>query len=330
MLLARALLISTLALGLLAAPLRSHAQQPSRVPRIGLLLPGTAAPTAHLWEAFRQGLRERGYAEGQNIILERRYGEAKAERIAELAADLVRLKVDVIVTATTSAVQAVQKATRTIPIVMASSADPVGAKLVASLARPGGNITGFTAVSPELNGKRLELLKETVPGLSRVAVLWTPDLPGAALDFQETEIAARTLRLQIQSLEVRSPQEFDGAFAAMKRERANAVMLFPENPLLFIHRRPIVDLAAKHRLPMITGWREFPEVGALMSYGPDVADLFRKAATLVDKILKGAKPADLPVEQPTRFELVINLKTANALGLTIPPSFLIRADKVIE
>jgi putative ABC transport system substrate-binding protein len=315
---------------LLALSFPAEAQQPKKVPRIGILFAGTPSTTAHLFEAFKQGLRELGYVEDQSVLLERRYGEAKAEQFPALAAELVRLKVDVIVAVTNPGIEAVKQATDTIPIVMPNSSDPVGAGFAASLARPGGNITGLSAFSPELNGKRLELLKETLAKLSRVALLLNPNVPGNALDLKETESVARSLRLRIQSLEVRGLSDLESAFKAMTKGHADALIMFPGHPVLFVNRKKIVELAAKNRLPAIYSLREFVDDGGLMFYGPNLAESYRRAATYVDKILRGAKPADLPVEQPTKFEFVINLKAAKQIGLTIPPNVLARADKVIK
>jgi putative ABC transport system substrate-binding protein len=315
---------------LFALSFPADAQQAKKVVRIGILLPGTEAATVHLIGAFRQGLRELGYKEGQDIILERRYGESKFERLSDLAAELVQLKVDIIVTTTDPAIQAAKQHTETIPIVMGNSSDPVGTGFIVSLARPGGNITGFTATSPELNGKRLELFKEAIPKISRVAFLWNPDVAAATLDHKETETAARLLKLHFQSVEVRHVEDIDSALAALTKERANALILPGGNPVLYSSRSRIVEFAAKRRLPAMYANAEFVDAGGLMSYGANTADLFRRAATYVDKILKGAKPADLPVEVPTKFEFVINLKTAKQIGLTIPQSVLYRADKVIK
>ena len=324
------LLALSLALVIHGAPLVADAQQPAKVSRIGFLVPSTPAASSHLLDTLRQGLRELGYVEGKNFILERRYAEGRVERLPDLAAELVRLKVDMIVTATTPAVQAAKQATSTIPIVMANSFDPVGTGLVASLARPGGNITGLSTLHQELTGKLLQLLKEAVPGVSRVAFLGSQDVPYSALAFKEAQVAARALGLELQFVDLRSPAEFDSAFSTMTKERAGALIVPVTIPLLFASRKQIVDLAVKHRLPGMYYLKEFVDAGGLMAYGPSNPDLFRRAATYVDKILKGAKPADLPVEQPTKFELVINLKTAKALGLTIPQSVLIRADQVIQ
>ena len=281
-------------------------------------------------DSFRQGLRERGYVEGQNTVIEYRSADGKIERLPALAAELARLKVDLIIAGSTPMARAAQQATSTIPIVAPVMGDPVGDGLVASLARPGGNITGSTFLSPELVPKRLALLKEALPKVSRVAALWHPGAFGDRTTrdmLKQTEAAARALGVQLQLVEVRGLDEIDRAFSTMTKERPDALVVFP-SPMLFGGRSRIVDLAAKHRLPSMTGNREYVEVGGLIAYGASVTDLYRRAATYVDKILKGAKPADLPVEQPTRFELVINLKTAKALGLTIPQSLLGRADEV--
>jgi len=315
--------------GLLAAPLAAEGQPAGRVYQIGVLPPGPIAPRAHLWDTFRQGLRALGYVEGQNIAVVIRSPEQGPQQLPDLAADLVRLKVDVIVATGTPGIGAAQRATRTIPIVMAASIDPVGTGFVASLARPGGNITGLDLLSGDLAGKRLQLLRETVPGLSRVAVLWNPSAPEAVAQWKITQAAAQTLGMQLQSLEVRRSDEFESAFQAAIRKRAGALILL-DDTLLYTHGTKIIDLAAKSRLPVMYGFREHVEAGGLMVYGASLRDLYRRAAIYVDKILKGAKPADLPVEQPTKFDLAINLKTAKALGLTIPQSLLQRADEVIQ
>jgi putative tryptophan/tyrosine transport system substrate-binding protein len=324
----RRVFVTSLA-AVLAAPLGVEAQQAARIPRIGVLHPGAPATSSHFAAAFTEGLRELGYLEGQNIVVERRFGEAKAERLSDIAAELVRLKVDVIVTSTDPGIGAVKRQTQLIPIVMANSTDPVGTGFVASLARPGGNVTGLSSVSPELSAKRLELLKEAVPRLSRVAIVWNPDVRGAVLEYKETESAARSLHLQLQSVEVNRPDGFDRAFSAVTTGRAEALTV-ASSSLAFRNRGRIASLAQKNRLPSIYGLREFADAGGLMAYGPNYAELWRRAAAYVSKILKGAKPGELPVEQPTTFELVINLKTAKALGLTIPPSLLRRADQIIE
>jgi putative ABC transport system substrate-binding protein len=278
-------------------------------------------------EAFQKGLRELGYVEGQNIIVEWRLAEGRLERLPELAAELVRLKVDVIYAPADPYVIAARKATTTIPIVFSVVADPVGRGFVQSLARPGGNITGLSNISRELSAKRLELLKETVAGVSRIEVLTHP--APIELFWPETEAAGRALGVQLSLQEAREVSDLDGAFAAMRRGGVGAVIEFP-HPMFYAQRRRIADLALKHQLPVMSMFRDGVEAGVLMAYGADMGDLNRRAAIYVDKILKGAKPADLPVEQPTRFELVVNLKTAKALGLTIPPSILIRADQVIQ
>jgi putative ABC transport system substrate-binding protein len=323
-------LLVSLALGLLAAPFAVTGQQPAKVARIGYLVTGAleSPETRVALDAFRQGLRERGWVEGQNIIIEYREAHAKIERFLELATELVHLKVDLIVAANTPAARATQRVTTTIPIVVPAMGDPVGDGLVASLARPGGNVTGLTFLGPELIPKRLELLKETLPTTSRVAALWHRGAYGEGM-LKETEAAARTLGLQLQLVGVQGPDEFERAFTTMAREHPDALIVLP-SPMLFVERRRLVDLAAKHRLPAIYNAREFVELGGLMAYGASINDLFRRVATHVDKILKGAKPADLPVEQPMKFELVINLKTAQALGLTIPPHILFQADEVIK
>ncbi len=326
---ARTLSIITLALGLLAAPPATAAQQPAKVSRIGFLQPGSASVNRHFADAFRQGLHDFGYVEGQNIAIEYRWADGRAERLPELAAELVRLKVDVLVVSSTPGGLAAKKATQTIPVVMVAVGDPVGTGLVASLGRPGGNLTGLSDITVDMSAKRLELVKEVVPTASRVAVLWNPTHLTNPLQLRETQAAAQALGVTVQSLAVQGADEFERAFAAMMRERAGALVVLAD-PLTVFHRSRLANLAAKHRLPAIYPFREQAEAGGLMSYGPHLPDLWRRAAIFVDKILKGAKPADLPVEQPTRFELVINRKTAKALGLTVPPSILIRADQVIQ
>ncbi len=324
----RRILIPILALGLFAAPLAADAA-PAKVPRIGFL--GGSAPTAlaHSLEAFRQGLRELGYVEGQNIALESRWAEGRFDRLPALAGELVRLRLDLIVTAGTPAARAAKEATPTIPIVAVAVGDPVGTGLVASLARPGANLTGLSDITVDLSAKRLEFLKELVPTASRIAILWNPTHPTNPLQLRETRGAAQALGLTLQSLEVRESGELERAFAAIRRERAGALVVLSD-PFMLLHRGRLSNLAAKNRLPTVYPFKEHVEAGGLMAYGPNLPDLFRRAATYVDKILKGAMPADLPVEQPTRFELVINMKTAKALGLTIPASVLIRADHVIQ
>ena len=322
-------ILVTFVLALLAVPFVADAQQPAKIPRIGLLSPFSPSDTALWHQAFRQGLRDHGWVEGKNLSIEYRYAEGRADRLPDLAADLVHLRVDIIVAAVNADALAAQDATRAIPIVMASAGDPVATGLVESLPRPGGNITGLSQMAPELAGKRLELLKEIVPKLSRVAVLWNPQDRSSTLSWKEIQLPARRLRTQLQSLEVRSLGDLGKAFGDATRARAGALAIMPD-PVFVRNLKRLADFAAKSRLPSIFHLREFVDSGGLVAYGPDRSDLFRRAATYVDKILKGAKPADLPVEQPTRFELVINLKTAKALGLTIPPSVLVRANQVIH
>jgi putative tryptophan/tyrosine transport system substrate-binding protein len=319
--------IVTFTLSLFVLSLTADAQPPGQVYRIGYL--GTDPPPAHRWEAFLDGLRERGYIEGRNLIFERRFSEGNAERFPEFAAELVRLRVDCIIVPTTPAALAAKHATQTIPIVILTALDPVGAGLVASLARPGGNITGLSALAPELSGKRLELLKEVVPGMTRVAVLWNAANPTNAPVWEETQAAARTLGLLLHSQEVRGPQDFEGAFTRTAQARPDALLVLTDS-LIAMHRQQIVEFATQQHLPSVFTTREWVVAGGLMSYGPSVPDLYRRAATYVDKLLKGAKPADLPVEQPMKFELVLNLKTAQALELTIPPIVLFRADEVLQ
>jgi ABC-type uncharacterized transport system substrate-binding protein len=316
--------LGTLATGFLAAPLAAEGQQPrGKSARIGLL--GDVPP--FLDEAFRQGLRELGYIEGQNIVIEHRSPEWKYERLPGLAADLVRLKVDVIVAASPAATKAAKQATSTIPIVFTVSGDPVAEGFVASLARPGGNITGLATISPDLVGKQLEMLKGVAPMVSRVAVLQNPNTHRGVL--RQAEGSARGLGVQLQILDARTPSEIDTAFATMSSRRVDGILVL-RDAVFRAQRTQITTLAAKNRLPAVYGLREEAEAGGLIAYGASVPQLYRRAAAYVDKILKGAKPADLPIEQPTTFELVINLKTAKALGLTIPPSLLQRADQVIE
>jgi len=316
-------------LNLTLAPLALEAQPTAKIARIGYLAIDQAA-SPHLREAFLQELRDLGYIEGRNLVIEYRSAEGKSEQLPALAAELVALKVDVIVAPSTVAAQAAKQATRTLPIV--SVAIPVTSGLVTSLARPGGNVTGLSFFSPELVGKCLEQLKLAVPAVSRVAALWQPGGQGEPTEkemLKAAEVAARALGVRLQFVEARGPENFDRAFSEMTRARAGALTVLPSN-MFISERRRLVDLAAKNRLPAVYPWREFVDAGGLMSYGLNVADLFRRAATYVDKILKGAKPADLPVEQPTKFELVINLKTAKVLGLTIPQPLQQRADQMIE
>jgi putative ABC transport system substrate-binding protein len=321
--------IGALAVFLLAAPLAAEAQTPAKVPRIGFLSVSLPTDLGGRLETFRQGLRELGYVEGQTIAIAYRFAEGRPERLPALAADLVRLKVDIIVTAAQPAHEAAKQVTRTIPIVFAATGDPVAEGLVASLARPGGNITGLASIAPEVVGKQLELLKEVVPKISRVAVLQNPSDHAHPPMLRQAEGPARALGIQLHVVQAGSPAEIGTAFAAMRSERVGSVLVL-RDPLFYSQRTQIAALAAKSRLPAVYGFREQVEAGGLMAYGASLPQMYRRAATYVDKILKGAKPADLPVEQPTKFELVINLKTAKALGLAIPPSLLQPADEVIQ
>ena len=305
-----------------------EAQQPVKIPRIGILIAGSASSYSARVEGFRRRLRELGYVEGKNIVIEYRYAEGKFERLPDLAAELVRLKVDVIVT-TGPAILAAKKASPTIPIVFAAAGDPVGSGLVSSLARPGGNITGLSLNAPDLDGKRLELLKEAFPKIARVAFLWEPGGTRGNRALTDMEAAAKALGVKLLPLEVRSLDDFDSAFARAKREGAQA-LITSSGPILITQQRQVLDFAAKNRLPAMYPTSEFVEAGGLMSYGPNQADLWRRAADYVDKILKGAKPANLPIEQPKKFELIINLKAAKQIGLTIPQRVLARADKLIK
>jgi putative tryptophan/tyrosine transport system substrate-binding protein len=321
--------IIVLLVGLTFAYVRlADAQQTKKSPRIGYLTAGTPAAQLPSSKALREGLRELGYIEGQNIAIEFRYAEEKPERLPALAAELVRLKVDVIITGGPTATRTAKETTNTVPIVMSQDNDPVGNGFVATLARPGGNITGLATLSPELSGKRLELLKEIVPKLNRVAVLGTSTNPGNAQGLKETELAAKAFRVQLQYLDARDPKDIEIAFREA-RERADAVLVLG-GPVVLPQRTKVAELAVKNRLPVIYNRPEFVEAGGLVSYSASYTDMSRRAATYVDKILKGAKPADLPVEQPTKFEFVINLKAAKQIGLTIPPNVLARADKVIK
>jgi putative ABC transport system substrate-binding protein len=314
---------------LLAPCFPAQAQQTARIPRIGILVAASASFNLPRVEAFRQRLRELGYVEGKNIVIEYRYAEGKLDRLPDLVAELVQLKVDVIVTAGGTATLAAKKAGVTMPIVFGNVGDPVGTGIVSSLARPGGNITGLSMMAPDLDGKRLELLKEAFPKIARVAFLWVPVDSRGNLALTEMEAAAKALGLKLQSLEVRVLEDFDGAFARAKRDGAQALITFP-SALVNTAQRQLLDFAAKNRLPAMYPYSEFVEAGGLMSYAPNIADLFRRAADFVDKILKGTKPADLAVEQPTKFEFVINVKAAKQIGLTIPPKVLAQADKVIK
>jgi putative ABC transport system substrate-binding protein len=319
--------IVTLTLGILGASLVSDAQQPKKVPRIGVLDPGSQS--SPYFAGFKEGLRELGYVEGQTIALEPRFAEGQVERLPDLATELVRLHVEVITAVGGASIQAARSVTQTIPIVMAFSGDSVEAGFVASLARPGGNITGVHFFSAELAGKRLELLKAVVPEVARVAVLSNPLHPGEHIDWRETQAAAQRLSVAVQYLAVRGPNDFDDAFAKIIAERADGLFVIPDY-LTLTHRAKVAAFAVKTRLPMMAAWSEFTKAGGLMSYGPNLRDSLRRAAIFVEKILKGAQPGDLPVEQPLKFELVINLKTAEALSLTIPPTLLFQADEVIR
>jgi putative ABC transport system substrate-binding protein len=321
--------IAAVLLAVIAADSLTDAQQVRSISKVGFLVPSTQAGAAKFVDAFRQGLRALGHVEGRTVTLELRHADGKAERLPDLARELVRLKPDVIVASTDAAIAAVKRETRTIPIVMIFAGDPVGSGFVASLAGPGGNVTGLSSISPDLSGKRLEFLREIVPGLSRVAVLWNPDVRGAVLEYKETEVAASALNLKLQSVEVWSVEDLDRVSSAPSFQGAQALILLGGTPAATSKRAAIPSLAQQKRLPTIYAIREYVDAGGLMSYGPSVSDMFRRAAMYVDKILKGAKPEDLPVERPTKFELVINLKTAKALGVTIPPSLLSRADQVI-
>ena len=314
---------------LLAPCCAVDAQQPTKIPRIGFLGAPSRSAISERIEAFRQGLRELGYVEDKNIGIEWRYAEGKLDRLPALAAELVHLKTDVIVTAGPQATRRAKEATVTIPIVMGFDNDPVGSGFVASLARPGGNITGLSTLVPEISGKQLELLKEIVPKLSRVAVVGDSNEPGNAQALKEVELAAGAFKVQLQYLDIQSPDDIESAFSVLKKERVGAFIVL-RNPVASTHRKRIVDLAAKSHLPAMYVTPEWVEAGGFISYAPDNQDNWRRAAAYVDKILKGAKPADLPVEQPKKFELVINLKTAKQIGLTIPPNVLARADRVIR
>jgi putative ABC transport system substrate-binding protein len=319
-----------LALGLVAAPLTADAQQAGKVFQVGYLGNSTPALESALVDGFRRGLRENGYVEGQNIVLHYRWAEGRIDAMPGLAAELVRNKVDVIVTSGTPGGLAAKSATMTIPIVLAAAGDAVGAGLVSSLARPGGNVTGLSTLYPDLEGKRLEVLREIVPKANRVAVLMNPANPFTALAWKETRSAAVGLRMTLLPAEVRAAEDFERVFAAIVKANPDALVVIADRPFLISHRARIVSFAAQRRLPAMYPYREFVEEGGLVVYGPNFVEMFRRAATYVDKILRGAQPADLPVEQPSKFELVINLRTAKALGLTIPRSLLSVADQVIQ
>jgi putative ABC transport system substrate-binding protein len=314
------------ALGLSYLPVKAYPQQPALPRHIGVVSVGFS-PESKEAQAFRQGLRDAGYAEGRDVVIEWRYAKGDYARVPALAADLVQRKVDVIVVATTVAAQAVKRATSTIPIVMAVVADPVGSGLVTGLAHPGGNVTGLSNIASELSAKRLQLLKEAIPRLTRVAVLWNPDVPWHAKGVQELKAAAPSLSIELSVVGVLTPQEFGSALSAVSRTHAQALYVLDDAQFTF-HRKTLIGLASKARLPTMYGVRQFVDAGGLMSYGTDIGDLYRRSAGYVDKILKGAKPGDLPIEQPTKFEFFVNLKTAKALGLTIPESILLQAEVI--
>jgi putative ABC transport system substrate-binding protein len=325
----RRTVVTALGMSLLAVPARVLAQQAPRVPRVGYLFSFAPSAGRQLWEACQQGLRDLGYADGRTVILEPRWADGHHERLPELAADLVRLKVDVIVSAATPASRAAKAATGSIPIVFVAVAEPMRAGLVASLARPGGNVTGVSLLTPELSGKRLQLLADVVRGVGRVAVLTNPDNLSHLVFLEETRTAAQAMRIEVQPLEARRLDEIEQALRPRAGRATTALIVF-DDPVIWSHRKRIVALAAERRLAVMYGYRDFVDEGGLMSYGPDRPDLYRRTAAYVDKILKGAKPGELPVEQPTKFELVLNLKTARAQGLAIPPALRQRADHVIE
>jgi putative ABC transport system substrate-binding protein len=321
--------IAALTGGLLAAPLAAEAQQTGKVYRIGFLGNSTAALEANLVGPFREGLRDLGYVEGRNVLIEYRWAEGKYDRFPALIGELLALKVAVIVTAGTPATLAVKKATTSVPLVMLAVGDPVGTGIVPSLSHPGGNITGLTAISTEMDAKRLELLREVVPSVSYIALLWNAGSPLQVLAEKQVQAAAQVLRMRVLSLGVKTEEEIKSALAVMARERPDALLVLADR-LLLHHRAPIMDFATRHRLPGVHAYRELVEAGGLMSFGPSYADMHKRAAYFVDRILKGAKPGDLPVERPLTFELVINLKVAKALGLTIPQSVLLRGTEIIQ
>jgi ABC-type uncharacterized transport system substrate-binding protein len=321
--------VITVATLLFAFCITASVQQPAKVPRIGFIAGVSSSTISARTEAFRQGLRDLGFVEGKNIVIEWRYADERLERLNALAAELVRLKADIIVSAAPLVTRQLKEATRTIPIIMAFDDDPIGNGFVASLAHPGANVTGLSILSPEISGKQLEVLKETLPKLERVAVFGKSSRPGNAQSLKELELAAATFRVKLLYVDVQSSVDIETAFIAAGKGRADAAVVFG-NPVFNSQRKQVAALAIKKRLPVIYPQQEFVEEGGLMTYGANIKDLFRRAATYVDKILKGAKPADLPVEQPTKFELVINLKAAKQIGLTIPPNVLARADRVIK
>ena len=310
-------------------PLVARAQPRGQLPRVGYLFSFTQTEGRHLWEACRQGLRELGYVEGRNIAVEPRFAEGRHDRLPELASDLVRHNVDVIVAAATPASLAAKAATRTIPIVIVAVGEPVKVGLVTNLARPDGNITGLSLLTTDLSGKRLELLREFVPKLARVGVLKNPDNAVSAVFLEETQVAARKLGIELRASDARNPEQIDRAFEAATARRDDAMIVF-DDPAVWSHRTRVVEHAARRKIPLMYGLRDFVDAGGLVSYGPDRPDQYRRTAIFVDKILKGAKPADLPVERPTKFELIFNQKTAKALGLEVPTSLLLRADEIIE
>jgi putative ABC transport system substrate-binding protein len=315
--------------GAATLPLAARAQQRANIPRVGYLFSFPPAEGRYLWEACRQGLRELGYVEGRNIAVEPRWAEGRHERLPGLAKDLVRHNVDVIVAAATPASLAAKAATSTIPIVIVAVGEPVKVGLVTSLARPGGNVTGLSLLTTDLSGKRLELLREFVPKVTRVGILKNPDNPVSAVFLEETQVAAHKLGIELQSTDARNPEQIDRAFEQAAARRDDAIVVF-DDPVLWSHRARVVEMAAARRIPAMYGLRDFVDIGGLMSYGPDRPDQYRRTAIVVDKILKGAKPADLPVERPTKFELIFNRTTATALGLEVPTSLLLRADLIIE
>jgi putative ABC transport system substrate-binding protein len=321
--------IGLLTLGIVLWPARSDAQQTVKGPRIGFLSADGRAAASHLVEAFRQGLRTLGYVEGESITIDYRFADGKYERLPDLARELVRLRVDVLMVFTIPAARAAKGATTTTPIVFAQVLDPVGAGLVAGLARPGANVTGVSVMIEDLGGKYVQLLQELMPRITDVAILWEPAQPAGALQLKQIETAGTSLGVRLHTIKVLSPSDFEAAFVSVTTQRSRALLVLPSS-LFNLHWPRLADLAVRNRVPAISARREFVDAGGLMSYGPDFADQARRAAIYVDRILKGAKPADLPVQQPTKFELVINLKTAKALELTIPPSLLVRADYVIE
>ena len=321
--------LGAMAGGLLATPLAAEAQGPGKVPRIGYAMSRAAWEDRHLLDAAREGLRDLGYVEGQNIALEVRWAEGRYERFPAIVAELISHRVDVLVVATTPGALAAKNATRTIPVVMTAVGDPVASGLVASLARPGGNLTGLSLLNPTVHGKRLELLKQAFPSIAHVAVLTNPGNPIHTIFLRESQAAAQTLGVHLQPIKAERREDLDDAFTAAVRGHADALLAL-DDALTLAYRKQVIALAAKRRLPVMYGFREFPDAGGLMSYGTDNVTQYRRTAIFVDKILKGARPADLPIDQPTKFELVVNLKAANAIGLTIPASLLQRADQVID